>query len=108
MSELPAAIRKALQAVNSSDTDAFVGSFVPGSGYVNDWGREFRGEQAIRQWSDDELIGKRATLEIVSSYTNADDHVVVIVQVEGDGYTGPSTFTFQVQDQLLAAMRIFA
>jgi hypothetical protein len=46
---LPSAVRKAIDAANLGDTDAFLASFVPHLGVVNDWNREFRGTEAIRR-----------------------------------------------------------
>jgi ketosteroid isomerase-like protein len=108
MPQLPAVVGKALEVVNAGDTDAFIALFVPEAGFVDDWGREFRGAEAIRTWSDDEFIGKHVTLEVVASYLTGNGDVVVIVQVGGNGYTGPSTLTFRPQGELIANMRIFA
>lgn len=108
MPQLPAVVRNALEAANAGDTDAFISLFVPVTGCVSDWGRESRGAEAIRAWSDDEFIGKNVTLEVVTFYRTGTDDVVVIVQVGGDGYNGPCTLTFRPQGDLLADMRIFA
>jgi hypothetical protein len=58
--EIPAAVQRALDAIDALDNDAFVAAFAA-DGYVNDWGREFRGHDRIRSWSDNELIGKNVT-----------------------------------------------
>jgi hypothetical protein len=108
MPELPLPVRRALHAANAGDDGEFVASFVPGLGYVSDFGREYHGAAAIRQWSDSEFIGKKVAVDVLTSYVREDGDIVVIVEVGGEGYTGPSTFTFQVRDELLASMRIFA
>src|SRR6201995_5671102 len=50
---LPAPVRAVVDAANAGDADAFVACFPP-SGFVDDWGRQFRGHEAIRGWSDQE------------------------------------------------------
>lgn len=90
--DLPTPVRTAIDAVNGGDTDAFVSGF-DADGVVDDWGREFGGHEAIRSWSDAELIGKNATLD-VDDVTVDEERVVVHAQVGGDGFNGPSTFTF--------------
>ncbi len=63
MSELPDAVRRAIEAANGGDTAAFVNLFTP-DGVVDDWGREFAGRDAIRTWSDQEFIGVRVKLAV--------------------------------------------
>ncbi|GAA3133701.1 hypothetical protein JOF29_002317 [Kribbella aluminosa] len=104
--EIPAAVQRALDAIDALDTDAFVAAFGP-DGYVNDWGREFRGPDQIRSWSDNELIGKQAT------FTNTEvsapgNPLTIRTQVGGNGFNGPSHFTFDVQNDTLASMTITA
>lgn len=72
---------------------------------VDDWGREFRGRTAINRWSDDEFIGKHVTLDVTSA-TPAGASVIVIATVGGDGFNGPSTFTFTLDGDKVARMEI--
>lgn len=102
----PAPVAKLLAAANANDTEAFLASFVDG-GVVDDWGREFVGEQAIRGWSDREFIGKRVSLEI-RAIERGGEATVVTAEVGGDGFNGPSHFTFQVDDDRVARMTIRA
>ncbi|QIS04329.1 nuclear transport factor 2 family protein [Nocardia brasiliensis] len=101
---LPAPVRRALTAANSGDTNAFLATFTD-HGTVDDWGREFRGHEAIRRWSDNEFIGKQITLEITST-TQTRDTVTVSAQVGGNGFNGPSDFTFTLNGDHLDLMRI--
>jgi len=103
---LPAAVRRILTAIDEQDTDAFVAAFGP-DGFVDDWGRQFRGPERIRSWSDNELIGKHATFTGTQVSTPGNP-VTVTTQVGGDGYNGPSHFTFDVQNDLVASMTITA
>lgn len=104
--EIPAAIQRALDAIDTLDNDAFVAAFAA-DGYVNDWGREFRGHDRIRSWSDNELIGKRVTFTDTQVITPGNP-LTILTQVGGDGFNGPSHFTFELQGDHLTAMTITA
>lgn len=101
---LPTPVRTAVDAVNAGESEAFVASFAA-NGVVDDWGREFVGREAIRGWSDAELIGSNATLDI-DDVSIGDDRVVVHAQVGGDGFNGPSTFTFTTVGDSITRMTI--
>jgi ketosteroid isomerase-like protein len=103
---LPAAVRRVLAAVDALDADAFVAAFAP-DGFVDDWGRQFRGPDQIRSWSDAEFIGKFVTFTNTQVSTPGNP-LTVATQVGGDGFNGPSHFTFDVQDDQLASMTITA
>lgn len=103
---LPAAVRRVLAAVDALDTDAFVAAFAP-DGFVDDWGRQFRGPERIRSWSDGEFVGKNVTFAGTEVSTPGNP-VTVATQVGGDGFNGPSHFTFDVQDDQIASMTITA
>jgi ketosteroid isomerase-like protein len=92
---LPAAVRAVLDATNAGDTDAFVAAFAP-DGVVDDWGREFHGRDAIKGWSDRENIGVQAHFAVTDAVTSAGGDVVVTLQVSGNGFNGPSHFTFRL------------
>jgi hypothetical protein len=102
----PAPVAKLLDAANANDTEAFLAAFVEG-GVVDDWGREFVGTDAIRGWSDREFIGKRVSLEIRD--IEPDGHAVVVTaDVGGEGFNGPSHFTFLVDGDRVSRMTIRA
>ena len=104
--DLPAAVRAAIDAANANDTDAFLACFPP-DGVVDDWGREFVGHHEIRGWSDHEFIGVKVNLHVVQVAIE-DVAVVVTAQVGGDGFNGPSHFTFTIDGDHLASMAITA
>ena len=104
--EIPAAVRRALAAIDALDNDAFVAAFAE-DGYVDDWGREFRGPDAVRGWSDAEFIGVRVSLD-VTEVEERDGAVTVTAQVGGDGFNGPSHFTFDVAGDRVSRMTIRA
>jgi hypothetical protein len=102
----PTAVARLLEAANANDTEAFLAAFVDG-GVVDDWGREFVGTDAIRGWSDREFIGKRVTLD-VRGVEQDGEATVVTAQVGGDGFNGPSHFSFLVDRDLVSRMTIRA
>jgi hypothetical protein len=106
MAEVPGPVRRLLDAANANDIDAFLGGFTA-DGVVDDWGRQFRGPDAIRGWSDEEFIGKQVSLE-VTEVADEEDETVVTAQVGGNGFNGPSHFSFTVKGDLVTRMTIRA
>ncbi len=106
--QLPAPVQAALDAANRNDTGAFLDLFA-GDGFVDDWGRTFTGRAAIQGWSDAEFIGKRVSLQVTEVSAGPDPaDTVVTAQVGGDGFNGPSHFTFRTAGDQLASMTIRA
>ena len=103
---LPPPVSAAIDAANRGDTDAFIACFAP-DGVVDDWGREFRGPAAIAGWSDKEFIGVDVSLTVEGVQTAADD-TTVTAQVGGNGFNGPSHFTFRVAGDRVSRMTIRA
>lgn len=95
-----------MDAANRGDVEAFLDSFVP-TGVVDDWGREFAGREAIRGWSDAEFLGKRVSLAVTDAEEDGAT-TVVTADVGGDGFNGPSHFTFTADGPLLSRMTIRA
>jgi hypothetical protein len=106
MTTIPAEVQRVLDAIASGDSDAFVAAFGPDGG-VDDWGREFRGPERVRQWSDGELIGVQATLSDIRG-TASGDTFTVEAQVGGNGFNGPSHFAFRLRDGHIDTMTITA
>ena len=102
----PAAVVKLLEAANANDTEAFLATFLEG-GVVDDWGREFVGTDAIRGWSDHEFIGKHVSLEI-RSIEQKSEATVVTADVGGEGFNGPSHFSFLIDGDRVSRMTIRA
>ncbi|HEY5834671.1 nuclear transport factor 2 family protein [Streptomyces sp.] len=101
---LPLAVAAALEAADAGHIEDFLAAFAE-DGVVDDWGREFRGREAIRRWSDAEFIGKHVTLA-VTGVTTEGDTTTVSAQVGGEGFNGPSHFAFTVAGERIALMRI--
>jgi hypothetical protein len=104
MTEMPAAVQRLLTAANANDIDAFLAGFSE-AGVVDDWGREFRGAEAIRAWSDKEFIGKQVSLDVIGVAEKIGE-TVVTAQVGGNGFNGPSHFSFRVDGDLVSRMTI--
>ena len=101
--QIPGPVAAALAAANANDTEAFLDTFTV-DGVVDDWGREFRGREEIRGWSDREFIGAHVSLEVTEVVEHGD--TVITTQVGGDGFNGPSHFTFRPAGDKLARMTI--
>jgi hypothetical protein len=67
---------------NEHDPAAFLGLFADNA-VVDDNGREFRGLDAIRDWSDREIFAARVTLEVIDSAVR-DSDTVVTTKVDGN------------------------
>jgi hypothetical protein len=105
-SDLPGPVAAALEAANANDTAAFLACFTP-DGVVDDWGREFRGPDAIREWSDREFIGVHVSLD-VTGVEQAGEATTITATVGGEGFNGPSHFTFDVEGDRVSRMMIRA
>jgi hypothetical protein len=90
--ELPRPVRTLVDAANAGDTAAFLAGFTA-DGVVDDWGREFRGAADIAGWSDAEFIGVDVSLEVEEVELDG-TRTIVAATVGGNGFNGPSTFTF--------------
>jgi ketosteroid isomerase-like protein len=106
MNDLPQPVADLIEAANANDTEAFLASLTPGA-VVDDWGREFRGPDAIREWSDREFIGVEVSLG-VTDVEQANGETTVTATVGGRGFNGPSHFTFQIAEDRVARMKIRA
>jgi hypothetical protein len=103
---LPAAVERLIAAANEGDVAGFLALFAA-DGVVDDWGRRFTGHAAIRGWSDEEFIGKQVSLEVTAFERNGNT-VGVTADVGGNGFNGPSRFTFVLDGDRLHEMRITA
>jgi ketosteroid isomerase-like protein len=106
MNDLPDPVAAVLEAANANDTAAFLACFTP-DGVVDDWGREFRGPEEIREWSDREFIGVHVSLD-VTGVEREDESTTVTATVGGEGFNGPSHFSFHVSGDRVTRMTIRA
>jgi hypothetical protein len=101
---LPKPVQALVDAANRGDTPAFLAGFTP-DGVVDDWGREFRGPADIQGWSDAEFIGVEVALEVEEVELDG-TRTIVAATVGGNGFNGPSTFTFTTVGGLVSRMMI--
>jgi uncharacterized protein (TIGR02246 family) len=87
-------VREAFEATNDGDLERFAAAFAD-DGVIDDWGREFHGREEIARWSREESIGVHQTFDVTQSRVVGDD-VIVTADVGGEGFNGPSTFTFRL------------
>jgi hypothetical protein len=105
MREPPDPGTRVLDAANRHDVDAFLASFTE-DGVVDDWGREFVGAAAIKNWSDREFIGVNVVLDVLETAVGPDGEVTIRAEVGGDGCNGPSHFVFRLRGDLVSRMTI--
>jgi hypothetical protein len=104
MTDLPEPVSAAIEAANANDTAAFLACFAT-EGVVDDWGREFRGADEIRGWSDREFIGAHVSLDVTAAEQEG-GATTVTATVGGEGFNGQSHFTFDVAEDRVARMTI--
>ena len=105
MTTVPSPIQAMIDATNAGDSDAFVAAFTD-DGYLNDWGREFRGPAELRSWDSTDNIGVQSHFDVVSVSDDGDDEYVVVLKVSGNGFNGTGPMTFRVRGDKLASMVI--
>jgi hypothetical protein len=60
--DFPDVIKDFISAMNSHDGKAFINAFADDA-LVNDVARNFRGKEAIKKWSDEEIIKPKVTFK---------------------------------------------
>ncbi len=79
---LPEVAAAYVRAANNHDPAAFIACFAE-SAIVNDVGREFRGIEAIKAWSDHEIMDAQVTLEVLD-VADRNGETVVTTKVDGN------------------------
>ncbi len=103
--EIPEPAAAVIAAINDHDEEGFLAAFTD-DGFVDDWGRIFRGRDAIHGWSSKELIGAEGTLAVESVTTTPSGSVVVVGDWRSNHANGPSRFEFEAVGQQVASMTI--
>lgn len=103
---VPFIIEAVVAAVNAGDREQFLDLFIA-DGVVDDWGSIYQGREAIAEWCDRELIGAEAHFTLLESDQQG-DVASMMVDVDGNGFVGPSRFTFTLADDRIERMRITA
>lgn len=102
--QIPEPVASFIDTVNAHDDQGFLDAFTT-EGTVDDWGREFTGREAIKEWSDKEFIG--ATGVLTPEEVSVDgDQVTVIGDWRSTHANGRSSFTFEIAGEKLNRMTI--
>jgi len=72
---LPEIITEYIRATNAHDGEAYIATFVKDA-LVNDFQRNFWGADAIKKWSDKEIIGDKVTFEIDEVVEHYGDFII--------------------------------
>ena len=105
MPDMPKLLADFTAAINRGDTAAFLDCFTT-DGVVDDWGRRFEGQPAIRKWSDAETIGAHGTLTITKLISADDNRIAVDTFWKSQAFTGAGRFTFMLADGKIRKLRI--
>ena len=105
MPEIPPLIAALRDATNSQDWPAFIALFHDDA-VVDDWGSVYRGTQAIKGWSDREMIGAKGTLTITRVVTDKSDVIAVDTDWKSSFFSGAGRFTLTVKDGKISELRI--
>lgn len=68
---VPAPVQALVDAINSADTEAFVGAFTA-DGFVSDWGTVKAGPEGVRRWASTDAIGAGARMTVLSASTEGE------------------------------------
>jgi len=80
--QLPPLAEAYIRATNTHDATAFRALFAENA-IVDDGGRQFRGADAIKDWSDREIFAANVTLD-VNDVAERDGETVVTTKVDGN------------------------
>lgn len=80
--QLPPPIRAFIAATNARDTSGLFAA-LGASAVITDEGHEYRGVEAIKDWSDEKYIGAGVTLDPVN-VINRDRKTIVTAEVDGN------------------------
>ena len=101
---LPAPAQALVDAINSADTEAFVGAFTP-EGFVSDWGTVKSGPDGVRAWAGSDAIGASAKMTVLSAETEGDT-TRIRFGWSSSVFNGESDGIFVVEGDKLASFTI--
>jgi ketosteroid isomerase-like protein len=101
---VPSAIKTFVDATNSADPKLFLTAFAPDAALI-DWGREFRGHDAIARWNANESMGVHMHIDLLGVTENG-DHLDVEINATSDGPRGTETINMWVANDLISRVEI--
>lgn len=108
--KMPQPIADFIQATNAHNTDKFLATLTD-TAVISDEGHDYRGIAAIKEWSDEKLIGAKVTLEPIKT-VNQDGNIIVTAKIDGNfdktGLPDPfqMDFHFTIDSNKVAALSI--
>jgi len=100
----PDPIRRFVEATNAGDTESFLDTFTDNA-LLSDWGRDFRGRDAISSWNQSDNIGVQSNLRIVR-IAHSDGVYHARVAVTGNGFNGEGDMAFTLDGDRIASLVI--
>lgn len=94
------------RATARADSDAVAAAFTEDA-FLDDWGRQYRGRDGIREWDRTDNVGvqSRITLTALKPGPEAGTYIGT-VSVTGNGFNGTGTMTFTLRGDLIASLLI--
>jgi ketosteroid isomerase-like protein len=78
LTKLPAVIQSFISATNQHDSESYINTFA-GDALVNDAARSFWGKEAIKRWSDKEIIGDKVTIKLDEVREHYGDYIITFL-----------------------------
>lgn len=80
--QLPQTIQAFIEATNAHHSDEFLATLGE-SAVITDEGQEYRGIEAIKEWSDEKYIGAKVTLKVID-LISSNGGTIVTLKVDGN------------------------
>ena len=101
---VPEPVGSFIEAINQQNDAVFAGAFTS-SPFVDDWGSRYDGLEAIKAWSDRELLGANGRFT-PTAFTRDDSIITVTGDWRSAFANGPSLFRFRMDGDKIASMTI--
>lgn len=110
-SKIPDVIENFISAVNAHDSEAFINAFADDA-LVNDVSRNFWGREAIKKWSDEEIVQPKVTFETDEVIEHYGDYMITaLTDGEYDKVKAPDPlyldYFFTIKDNKIIRMFVF-
>jgi hypothetical protein len=109
--EFPQVLKNFIAAVNSHNGEAFIDAFADDA-LVNDIARNFWGKEAIKKWSDEEILKPKVTLETDEVMEHYGDYMITaLTNGEDDKTKAPDPtyldYFFSIKKDKIIRMFVF-
>jgi|SRR6204780_3198613 ketosteroid isomerase-like protein len=109
--EFPQVIKDFISAVNSHDEKAFIDAFA-NDALVNDVARNFWGKEAIKKWSEEEILKPKVTFETDEVMEHYGDYMITaLTDGEYDKTKAPDPlyldYFFSIEKDKIIRMFVF-